>query len=145
VLLQRGVLIFAAISVFGLAGEKENPLAGTQEMVIRLTVSDMEASLAFYVDQLGLIKTNEIYPEWAKLIIPGNATTFIGLKLVIPPEGSGGEVTTFVVKDILTSIARLRVRGIEVEDPRHLAGGVLLAFLQDPDKNRLAIRQNPSH
>ncbi|MDJ0842526.1 MAG: VOC family protein [Acidobacteriota bacterium] len=125
------------------AGEEEPPLADAHEMVIRVTVSDMKKSLAFYVDQLGLTKTDEIYDEWAKLLIPGNKGTALGLKLVIPPEGSGGEVTTFVVKDIRASIAKLRARGIEVEDPRHLAGGVLLAFFEDPDKNRLAVRQNP--
>lgn len=125
------------------AGNQESPLADAQEMVIRITVSDMKKSLSFYVEQLGLIKTNEVYDEWAKLGIPGNPKTMIGLKLVIPPEGSGGEVTTFVVNDINASIARLRARGITVEDPRHLAGGVLLAFFEDPDKNRLAVRQNP--
>ncbi len=124
-------------------GASESPLANAHEIVIRITVSDMEKSLAFYVDKLGLIKTDEIYPEWAKLRIPGSADTALGLKLVNPPEGSGGEVTTFVVKDIRASIQKLRARGVVVEDPRELAGGVLLAFFEDPDKNRLAVRQNP--
>ncbi len=125
------------------AGEGASPLADAHEIVIRLTVSNMERSLDFYVGKLGLIRTEEIYPEWAKLRIPGNATTVIGLKLVDPPEGTGGEVTTFVVKDIRASIVKLRAAGIEVEEPRNLAGGVLLAFFDDPDKNRLAVRQNP--
>jgi len=137
-----GVLLLVGSSLLA-AGGGESPLADAREMVIRVTVADMQRSLAFYVDQLGLIKTDEIYPEWAKLNIPGNDRTSIGLKLVDPPEGSGGEVTTFVVNDIAVAIARLRARGIEVEDPRHLAGGVLLAFFEDPDKNRLAVRQNP--
>ena len=134
-------LILACLPLF--AGEKVSPLASAKEMVVRITVSDMEASLAFYVDQLGLKKTVETYPEWAKLEIPGNPVTYLGLKLVIPPEGSGGEVTTFVVPDINATIAELRERGIKVEDPRNLAGGVKLAFFEDPDKNRLAVRQNP--
>jgi len=133
-----GCLFFCLMAPAG-----DSPLAGNEQMVIRLTVSDMKASLGFYVDQLGLIKTEETYDAWAKLGIPGNPATWVGLKLVVPPEGSGGEVTTFIVKDILASIARLRARGITVEDPRHLEGGVLLAFFEDPDKNRLAVRQNP--
>lgn len=133
--------LLGSLSLF--AGEQTSPLAVAKEMVVRITVSDMDASLAFYVDRLGLKKTAEIYPEWAKLEIPGNPVTYLGLKLVIPPEGSGGEVTTFVVPDIRATIAQLRERGIVVEDPRHLAGGVLLAFFEDPDKNRLAVRQNP--
>ena len=138
----RFALVFFLALPF-LASEPQAPLEDALEIVIRVTVSDMERSLAFYVDRLGLIKTPETYPEWAKLGIPGNPNTFIGLKLVIPPEGTGGEVTTFVVEDINASIEKLRGRGIVVEDPRNLEGGVLLAFFEDPDKNRLAVRQNP--
>ena len=135
------------IVFWGLAGFQQqpevSPLAGSREMVIRVTVSDMDRALAFYVDRLGLGRTAEIYPEWAKLTIPDMPKTFVGLKLVNPPEGSGGVVTTFVVVDIRQSITALRAREIDVEDPRHLAGGVLLAFFEDPDGNRLAVRQNP--
>jgi len=119
------------------------PLADAHQLVIRITVADMDRALSFYVDRLGLGRTAEIYPAWAKLTIPGNPGTALGLKLVAPSEGSGGEVTTFVVPDIRASIAALRDRGITVEEPRHLEGGVLLAFFEDPDGNRLAVRQNP--
>jgi catechol 2,3-dioxygenase-like lactoylglutathione lyase family enzyme len=136
--------LLCALAFTPFSGEPPaSPLESTEEIVIRITVSDMEKSLAFYVDKLGLLPTDEAYPEWSKLRIPGNPTTMLGLKLVIPPEGSGGEVTTFVVPNIQVAIDALRARGIEVEDPRHLAGGVLLAFFEDPDKNRLAVRQNP--
>ena len=136
-------LLFMLLANLPLGEDSISPLADAKEMVIRITVADMDRALAFYVDKLGLERTAEIYSEWAKLKIPGNPKTALGLKLVNPPEGSGGQVTTFVVADINASIAKLRARGIKVEDPRHLAGGVLLAFFEDPDKNRLAVRQNP--
>lgn len=141
--MRKFILISLLTMALGPLLAQDSPLSVTQELVIRITVSDMEKSVAFYTDKLGLIKTKEAYPEWTKLDIPGNPTTKLGLKLVIPPEGSGGEVTTFVVPDIRATIKQLRARGITVEDPRNLAGGVLLAFFEDPDKNRLAVRQNP--
>jgi len=135
--------MLVALGLLGFGDPTGSPLAGSREMVIRVTVADMDRALTFYVDQLGLGPTAEIYPEWAKLAVPDMPKTFIGLKLVNPPEGSGGEVTTFVIADIDSAIEALRDRGIEVEDPRHLEGGVLLAFFRDPDGNRLAVRQNP--
>lgn len=142
--MRKTLMILTTLALFSpISHAQESPLAQAKELVIRITVSDMARSVAFYSDQLGLVKTAEAYPEWTKLDIPGNPSTKLGLKLVNPPEGSGGEVTTFVVPDIKATIVQLRARGIKVEDPRHLAGGVLLAFFEDPDKNRLAVRQNP--
>ena len=117
---------------------------GIHAMVIRVTVSDVKKSANWYVRHLGLIATDEIYDSWARLAVPGMPGLSVGLKRVSPPEGSGGVVTTFVVKDIRASIAQLRSYGVTVEDPpRQLDGGIQLSFLEDPDGNVLAIRQNP--
>lgn len=117
---------------------------GVHAVVVRLTVSDVKKSADWYVRHLGLIATDELYDNWARLEVPGMPGLSIGLKRVDPPEGSGGVVTTFVVKDIRGTIARLRAQDIDVEDPpRQLDGGIQLAFLTDPDGNVLAVRQNP--
>lgn len=117
--------------------------AAVHAVVIRLTVSDVPRSVDWYVQHLGLVKTAETYDEWARLEVTGVPGLSVGLKRVQPPEGTGGQVTTFVVPDIAAIIARLRAAGIEVEDPRQLSGGVQLAFVHDPDGNVLAVRQNP--
>lgn len=113
-------------------------------LIIRITVSDLARSIDWYVNNVGLEQTGPIYDNWAELLIPGVANTTLGLKLVNPPQGTAGEVLTFLVSDIEANVQYLRSRGVAVEDPRHLAGGVLLSFFYDPDGNRLALRQNPS-
>lgn len=118
---------------------------GTYALIMRITVSNLPKSIEWYINNLGLIKTGTIYENWAELEIPEVPNTTVGLKLVNPPQGTAGEVITFVVRDIYAAIERLRDGGVAVEAPRHLAGGVLLSFFYDPDGNRLALRQNPQN
>ena len=115
----------------------------TYAVIIRITVSDLNRSIEWYVNNIGLVENGTRYENWAELLIPGVANTTLGLKLVDPPQGTAGEVLTFVVSHIKENVRYLRERGVAVEDPRHLAGGVLLSFFSDPDGNRLALRQNP--
>jgi catechol 2,3-dioxygenase-like lactoylglutathione lyase family enzyme len=110
-----------------------------------IVVSDINASLNFYQDLLGL-KFIEKIPVWFgtmhrlrfgasdfKLIDPNN----------IPPKGLVGldaqigyRYVTFVIKNLSAICAKLREKGVVFEVPeREARPGVKIAMVRDPDGN----------
>ena len=119
-------------------------LIEVQTVVIRITVTDLQKSVTWYEEKLGC-KIVEHFEKFVGLEIPGISNIKIGLKGVDPEKakGSGGEVTTFIVKDIQETHRQLREHGVPVQDIDLQPEGVQLAFFEDLDKNRFVLRQDP--
>ena len=110
---------------------------------LHISVTDVERSVAFYRDVLGL-------PHL--FTVPGQPMAFfdngqVRLYLGVPeqPAYRSHCVLYFNVDDIDAEVARLRERGVAVEDPHvvHRDGGVELwmAGFTDPDGHRLLVMQ----
>jgi glyoxylase I family protein len=110
---------------------------------VGMVTGDMDRSLAFYRDLLGLRlhlrKTMANGTEVAFLDAgggfapPGGATPAIDL----PPATSGVLHITFLVESVDESFAKLEVEGVEIKErPRPAVNSEVLdrvAFLRDPD------------
>ena len=99
-------------------------------------VTDMETSIAFYRDTLGLQMVSRDYV--ARFDVDG-----VLLELVPMPPGSvvpgnGNARLCFVVRDLSDTVAQLRARGIQTSDIKDKKDG-RLAFFRDPDGNELSL------
>ena len=107
---------------------------------IGITVTDVERSVAFYRDSLGM-----------KLLFQYPGLGFFdcaGVRLMLsPPEGareSYSSVIYFRVPDIEEAYQQLGTRGVEFERAPHLVARMAdhdlwMAFFRDPDRNLLAL------
>ncbi|MGA9996453.1 MAG: VOC family protein [Pyrinomonadaceae bacterium] len=104
-----------------------------------LEVNNLEESLAFYRDQLGLeILTNnsESEPPMATLVAGSLRLTLAEQLETMLRRGRG--VHFFLgVEDVDAYYAQLRARGVEVKPPQDEGWGGRFITLQDPDKYRL--------
>ena len=114
-------------------------VAGTS--VVWLPVGDLERSLQFYRDRLGLTELMH-EREWAQLDANG---VHIGLNASEEPHGDGGAVIAFQARDGLESaVAQLHDSGVEVagDVSDHPWGRV--ATLKDPDGNDVQLYEPPA-
>ena len=109
---------------------------------IALTVSDVERSVSFYRDALGLTFLFAAPPSLAFLDVGG-----VRLMLA-PPEGAfkagASSVLYFKVADIIAAHAELSARGVSFTDAPHFIApmpdhDLWLAAFRDPDGNPLAL------
>lgn len=120
----------------------EPRLSGIRQIAI--TVSDVEAALAFYRDVLGL----------AFLFQPGPTLAFLqagDVRLMLTtPQGAGtvgaNSILYFSVEDIQATQAGLVARGATEERPPHLAARMpdhelWTGFLRDPDGNLVGLME----
>jgi glyoxylase I family protein len=119
--------------------------AAKDSLDLGVVVSDIQASLGFYRDTLGLKLIDEV-PVWFgtlyrlrfgtsdfKLIQPKN----------VPPKGPGGIETqlglryvTFVVQNLSELCEELKGKGVEFALPeREIRPGLHIAMVKDPDGN----------
>jgi predicted enzyme related to lactoylglutathione lyase len=109
--------------------------------VVWLPVSDLERSLEFYRDRLGLSELQHDR-EWAQLDANG---LHIGLNAAESPGGDGGAVIAFQARDGLdVAVQQLRDSGVEIgaDVSDHPWGRV--ATLKDPDGNDLQLYEPPA-
>ena len=109
--------------------------------VVWLPVSDIDRSITFYRDQLGL---NELQHEgdWARFDANGLQ---IGLNARERPDGNGGAVIAFQPENKLeTAVQKLRDGGVDVpgDISEHPWGRV--ATFKDPDGNDLQLYEPPA-
>jgi catechol 2,3-dioxygenase-like lactoylglutathione lyase family enzyme len=110
-----------------------------------LRVTDLARALDWYTDALGFSVIHHV-PEagWAELQTPVEQVR-VGLTAVEEmPQGGGGAVLTFVVRDLDAARAHLEAR----DDVRFdgetctIEGWVRLATVYDPDGNVLMLAQD---
>jgi catechol 2,3-dioxygenase-like lactoylglutathione lyase family enzyme len=139
---------------------------------VSLTVSDLERSLGFYRDLLGMEEVENhrlegegisamagkpgVVLEVVRLAWPQTTDILLDLQRYVAPPGGvsdaqlgdvGHSHICFGVDDILGACRELRANGVElVSDPVEfqLSSGVLrVVFLKDPDGNVLELVQYP--
>jgi glyoxylase I family protein len=101
-------------------------------------VSDIEESIAFYRDTLGLPMVSHDYV--VRFDLDG-----VLIELVpVPPgsvvPGSGNARLCFAVSDLEETLEQLHGRGIATSDIKKKKGGQI-AFFRDPDGNELSLWQ----
>jgi catechol 2,3-dioxygenase-like lactoylglutathione lyase family enzyme len=106
-------------------------------------VSNMDRSIRFYTEVLGLMLTNRFEDHWA--------TVEAGRQLVIgihpqtpkyPPPGTKGSTVLSLTLDqpIDRAIARLTRQGVKVNGSRDIGNERAVAVLEDPDGNPIELR-----
>ena len=99
-------------------------------------VTDMESSLAFYRDTLGLPLVSEKFV--ARFDLDGVLIELVPAPPGTVVPGNGNARLCFAVKDIEETVHLLHQRGIETSDIRDKKDGKL-AFFRDPDGNELSL------
>lgn len=119
--------------------------AAKQALDIGIIVSDINASLAFYCDLLGLEKVQEMPLWFGTMHRLAFADAFV--KLIdpkeVPPAGSEGlhsvlgfRYLTFQVTNIDEVCADCSAAGVSFEvEKQELMPGVTIAMVHDPDRN----------
>jgi lactoylglutathione lyase len=116
---------------------------------VGIFVSDMDRSLAFYQDVLGLALRERIHltdeVELAFLYHPEQPDVEVELVCGRNLEAQEGRVNhlAFTVDRIEEEIERLKERGVEMADqvPRVILNGVKIAFFFGPDGEKLELVQ----
>jgi catechol 2,3-dioxygenase-like lactoylglutathione lyase family enzyme len=111
-------------------------------------VRDLDASLAFYVEKLGLRHafdaTNDAGERTGVYIAVGGRTfieLFKGGDVHAAASGVSYQHFCMEVDDLASMVARLRAHAIGVTDPKVGRDRSLQAWLQDPDGNRIELHQ----
>ncbi|MBD2388043.1 VOC family protein [Cylindrospermum sp. FACHB-282] len=147
--LQR-VIIGLLLTVFLAIGfstpvyaQSQNPLAPAGYL-FRINVSTEQRAINFYHDILGMTKDTEksvCSPEycWLEFFAPNKEDVRIATQ-ISSTTGTGKAVITIVVDDVNNAKAYLESSGISVSEIQEPGKKVRLAFFNDFDGNRLAIR-----
>lgn len=99
-------------------------------------VTDMETSLAFYRDTLGLPLLSENFV--ARFDLDGVLIELVPAPPGTVVPGNGNARLCFAVKNIEETVEQLHERGIETSEIRNKRDGKL-AFFRDPDGNELSV------
>jgi catechol 2,3-dioxygenase-like lactoylglutathione lyase family enzyme len=114
----------------------------TQINMVMLGVEDLERSLAFYRDRLGLSVRNQI-PGFA-FLDAGAITLVLSEPLAKASESKGEAVEiVFPVQHVKPAFEALRERGVVfLNEPRNVNGPFWAANFHDPDDHLLSIFGN---
>jgi catechol 2,3-dioxygenase-like lactoylglutathione lyase family enzyme len=109
---------------------------------VHITVSDLDAAVAFYRDALGLPFLFDVPDQGMAFLQCGDTRLYLGRSE--SPEFRSAPILYFTVIDIHASFDELRARGVEFSDEPHLvhstdSSELWMAFTRDPDGNALAI------
>ena len=108
---------------------------------VTIYVSDMERSVRFYTETLGLRLMYRGGPGYTA--IDAGKGFELGLHATHPggprPGPGGLQLSLNVTAPIGEVVAALRSRGVAVEDPRPGGGPITLAPLGDPDGNPIVL------
>lgn len=99
-------------------------------------VSDMDASIAFYRDTLGLPLVSHDYV--ARFDLDGVLIERVPRPPGSVVPGSGNARLCFSVANLEETLERMRARGIATSEIKHKKDGTL-AFFRDPDGNELCL------
>jgi len=99
-------------------------------------VTDMEESIAFYRDTLGLPLVSHDYI--ARFELDGVLIELVRLPPGSVVPGSGNARLCFSVESLQETLEQMHARGIATSDIRNKKGGKL-AYFRDPDGNELCL------
>ena len=114
--------------------------------LVPLPVTDVDASLVFYRDQVGFTLDHDVEPGNGMRVIqltpPGSACSIVFGVGLGDPSIAPGSVRNLhlVVDDVAAARSDLTDRGVEVSDV-HDMGGVKYAYFADPDGNSWALQE----
>jgi catechol 2,3-dioxygenase-like lactoylglutathione lyase family enzyme len=97
-------------------------------------VADMDASIAFYRDTLGLPMVSHEYV--ARFDLDGVLIELVPLPPGSVVPGSGNARLCFSVANLQETVEQMRARGIATSEIKSKKGGKL-AYFRDPDGNEL--------
>lgn len=101
-------------------------------------VTDIETSIAFYRDTLGLPMVSKDFV--ARFDLDGVLIELVPMPPGTVVPGNGNARLCFAVSDLNETLEQLHSRGIETSDIKTKKGG-RIAFFRDPDDNELCIWQ----
>lgn len=106
---------------------------------VMLGVADLNRSVAFYRDKLGLSVKQEI-PGFA-FLDGGSVTLCLSQPLARTTGPAAGAMEiVFSVEDVRAAFEALRSGGVQfTQEPRNVSGPMWAANFQDPDGHRLSI------
>jgi predicted enzyme related to lactoylglutathione lyase len=108
---------------------------------VGLYSQDLERSIRFYGETLGLRRNERAHPEWPEFET-GNVTI-----LLIDPKKVNGEFTphkasiAFRVPDVEEARGRLEEAGVRFHAETYDSGVCHMAFFSDPDGNALTLHR----
>ncbi len=108
---------------------------------VTLMVSDVNRSVKFYTEALGLKLTRQYGPEWAEVEAPGLT---IGLHPAREPAKTPPSENLsigFAVENLESAMTDLKKRGVAFTPQIKEDSPVRLAFFTDPDKNPLYLSE----
>jgi predicted enzyme related to lactoylglutathione lyase len=127
------------------------PAAGGLTMDMRLELvplptSDVDASKAFYVDQVGFNVDHDVQPgngmRVVQLTPPGSACSIVVGVGMSAPDAPRVANLHLVVEDIDEARTVLASRGVDISAIEDM-GGVKYAYFSDPDGNSWALQEIP--
>ena len=101
--------------------------------------NNMKRTKKFYEELFGLKRGHEYAAFWAEF-----ATKPVTLALCAPNKGSkwrGKTAIALAVDDVYDAIEKLRKRGVKILMPAQTTGVCHMAFIADPDGNRICLHQ----
>jgi catechol 2,3-dioxygenase-like lactoylglutathione lyase family enzyme len=115
--------------------------------VVPLPVVDVDASIAFYVDQVGFVLDHDVSPGNGMRVVqvtpPGSACSIVfGTGMGDPNRSARVANLHLVVADVAAAREQLTGRGVDVGEIKDL-GGVKYAYFADPDGNSWALQEIP--
>ena len=99
-------------------------------------VTDMDASIAFYRDTLGLLMVSRDYV--ARFDLDGVPIELVPLPPGSVVPGSGNARLCFSVTGLQETLKQMRARGIATSEIKNKKDGKL-AYFRDPDNNELCL------
>jgi predicted enzyme related to lactoylglutathione lyase len=112
--------------------------------LIPLPTTDVDRSIAFYVEQVGFHLDHDVQPGNGMRIVqltpPGSSCSIaIGVGMG-DPDAPRVQGMHLVVDDIAAARAEVAARGVDVSDVSDM-GGVKYAYFSDPDGNSWALQE----
>ncbi|MBA3533451.1 MAG: VOC family protein [Ardenticatenales bacterium] len=118
--------------------------------LVPVPVSDVDRSIAFYVEKVGFHLDHDVRPSdtirVVQLTPPGSACSIvIGTGMGAISEMTPGVVKGLhlVVKDVRQVRAMLAARGVAVSEVDEYPRGINFVYFSDPDGNSWALQEFP--
>jgi catechol 2,3-dioxygenase-like lactoylglutathione lyase family enzyme len=144
--MKLGLVIVAAGALIGFQPSgRAGDLKYRPELLIQMSVSDLDRAIRFYSDVLGFELTerrDDLRFAHLETNVPGLQ---IGLNAVADPRGTGGAMLNISVVDVAAARKVLEARGVPFRgNTVIIPGKVALAAFADPDGNLLRLAGPPN-